>query len=204
MHTTIDLATIGNAQTACASTHKAVEVSLRTTPQRYVQYSGALPRPLPSSFAATSLSEAAFCDLKLRMALHGRKVVVIGLGREGRAAMLAAEAEDALVDVYQPGLIAAELKRLVVHVEKSTAKRIEVKALGWKLEMQTASIIVLAVPASPAVNWEVSREFVAAVRHGSAIIVARRSFLAPEAVSGGLRTGKIGAIYYDRDTELSV
>jgi len=145
-----------------------------------------MARRLPQAHA--SVTSGAW-DRKSFMGfqLHGRRLLVVGLGRIGTQVALRAKAFGMEVSAYDPYVSAARMESLGVKRREDLRR-----ALGL------ADIVTLHVPATTETKGIIGREEFDAIRAGACLINCARGTLVDEgACAEALRTGKLSRVAFD-------
>ncbi len=145
-----------------------------------------MARRLPQAHA--SVTSGAW-DRKSFMGfqLHGRRLLVVGLGRIGTQVALRAKAFGMEVSAYDPYVSAARMESLGVKRREDLRR-----ALGL------ADIVTLHVPATTETKGIIGREEFDAMRAGACLINCARGTLVDEgACAEALRTGKLSRVAFD-------
>lgn len=145
-----------------------------------------MARRLPQAHA--SVTSGAW-DRKSFMGfqLHGRRLLVVGLGRIGTQVALRAKAFGMEVSAYDPYVSAARMESLGV-------KRREDLHQG----LSQADIVTLHVPATPETRGIIGRGEFEALRAGACLINCARGTLVDErACAEALRAGKLARVAFD-------
>ena len=119
--------------------------------------------------------------------LHGRRLLVVGLGRIGTQVALRAKAFGMEVSAYDPYVSAARMESLGV-------KRREDLHQG----LGQADIVTLHVPATPETRGIIGRDEFEGLRGGACLINCARGTLVDErACAEALRAGKLARVAFD-------
>ncbi len=119
--------------------------------------------------------------------LHGKRLLVIGLGRIGTQVAMRAKVFGMDVAAYDP---------YVAHVRMETlgVRRIEdlYQAIGW------SDIATLHVPATAQTRGMIGRKEIAAFKHGACLVnCARGSLVDEQACAEALREGRLASVAFD-------